>query len=175
MKNLFRLAIGVFVLLLFTGVNFARSKKDFDEVLKSLNIVVDNYTSEKYYEKYEFTNKKTGEKKKFADFEEANRAVFMFLRGELFSRELEELQEQWKEELKLAEETTSNADEANRKNIEEYINKLINLRKKNAQKLEIFIDNIFKKWPDKFTKEEQTFTIRSIKDYNDKHKLIKRE
>ena len=51
----------------------------------------------------------------------------------------------------------------------------MNLRKKNALKLESLAESIFEKWPDKFTKEEKEAILKALKEYNDKHQLIKRE
>jgi hypothetical protein len=52
---------------------------------------------------------------------------------------------------------------------------LFEIRQKNAVKLEGLAAELFKKYPDKFTNDEKEFFMKTIKAYNDKNKLIKRD
>jgi hypothetical protein len=167
--------VSILATLLLVGLVFGRDKADFDKFLKSNVDKVDNSVLEKSYEKIEFTNKKTGEKKKFTDFLKIDRYIYMLLQTDLLSREIEDLYNKWKEELKSAEETPDVENEASKKDIIEYMNKLMELRKKNAEQVEVLVEKIFKKWPDKFTKEEQDYILKTIREYHDKNSLVKRK
>jgi len=175
MKNIFRVyAAAIAILLLCANIGNTKEKKDFNNYLKNLEKTVDQYSTDKYFESHEFTNKKTNEKKKFTDFTEMERTILKIFHGQTLGSDLGDLQDKWKEELKNAEETPDSEDEASKKDVEEFSKKLFELRQKNAVKLESLIEDLFKKYPDKFTNEEKEFFMKSIKTYNDKHKLIKR-
>jgi hypothetical protein len=162
-------------LLLMASFAFARSKADFDKFLKTATDNVANYPTEAHYGKMEFTNKKTNEKKQFADFDEVDRRVYILMQLDLLSRQLEDLHSKWKEELKNAEETPDDANEASKKDVTVYLEKLLALRKQNAEKTEELANGLFKKFPDKFTKEEKDQVIKTMKEYHDKSNLIKRD
>jgi len=167
--------LSIMSLLFLVALVFGRDKSDFEKFLKNNVDRVENSVLEKSYEKLEFTNKKTGEKKKFSDFPEIDRAVYMLMQSDLLSREMEDLYNKWKEELKNAEETPDAESEAGKKDVTAYMEKLMVLRKKNAEQVEGLVDKIFKKWPDKFTKEEQDYTLKNIREYHDKSNLVKRK
>jgi hypothetical protein len=162
-------------LLLMASFAFARGKADFDKFLKTATDKIANYNSDKYYEKLEFSNSKTNEKKKFVDFDEIDRRVYILLQLDLLSRQLEDLHNKWKEELKNAEETPDDANEASKKDVTAYLEKLLVLRKQNAAKTEELANELFKKFPDKFTKEEKDQVLKTMKEYHDKSDLIKRD
>jgi hypothetical protein len=162
------------VLLLCANVSNAREKKDFIGYLKNIEKTTDQYSTDKYFESHEFIDKKTNKKKKFTDFTEMERTILKIFHIQTLGVDLGDTQDKWKEELKNAEETPDSEDEASKKDIEEFSKKLFELRQKNAVKLESLIEDLFKKYSDKFTNEEKEFFIKSIKIYNDKHKLIKR-
>lgn len=174
MKNLLRTFVGVAALLLLSSLVMARGKADFDKFLKSATENVANYNTDAYYAKLEFTNKKTNEKKKFADFDEVDRFVYKLMQTDMLSHQLEELYGKWKEELKNAEETPEEETEASKKDVTAYLDKLMVLRKKNAEQVETMLDELFKKFPNKFTKEEKDYVLKNVKEYHDKHNLIKR-
>ncbi|NIQ13501.1 MAG: hypothetical protein GTO02_03545, partial [Candidatus Dadabacteria bacterium] len=67
--------------------------------IKNFNLV----SSEKSYEKVEFVNSKTGEKKKFTDFDKIDRAIFILKNCDLFSHQMEDLYGKWKIELEDAD------------------------------------------------------------------------
>lgn len=162
--------------LLFTATFVSgREKEDFEKVMKQTATASKDLSSAKYYENLEFSNKKTGEKKKFSDFSELDRQVFTVMLVENFGHDMEELYNKWKEELAKAEDKPDDENEASKKDIAEYMANLTLLRKKNAERLESLLDKMFKKWPDKFTEEEKSLTLKKVRDYHDKHKLIKRE
>jgi hypothetical protein len=166
----------VCVALLFTATFVSgREKEDFEKVMKQTATASKDLSSAKYYENLEFSNKKTGEKKKFSDFSELDRQVFTVMLVENFGHDMEELYNKWKEELAKAEDKPDDENEASKKDIAEYMANLTLLRKKNAERLESLLDKMFKKWPDKFTEEEKSLTLKKVRDYHDKHKLIKRE
>jgi len=175
MRNLLKASIGIVALFMLASFAFARGKADFNKFLKSSTEGVANYSSKEYYEKLEFTNNKTGEKKKFSDFSEVDRAVFMALQADQFSHQLEDLYNKWKEELKNAEETPDDENEASKKDVTQYLEKLFELRKKNAANVEKMVNDLFTKFPDKFTKEEKEHVLKSLTEYHDKHKLIQRK
>jgi hypothetical protein len=166
----------VFLALLFTAT-FAcgREKEDFEKFIKQTATISKDLSSAKFYENLEFTNKKTGEKKKFTDFSELDRQVYTLMLVESFGHDMEDLYNKWKEELAKAEDSPDDEKDASKKDIAEYMARLTLLRKKNAEKLETLADKMFKKWPDKFTEEEKSLTLKTIREYHDKHKLIKRE
>jgi hypothetical protein len=175
MRNLLKASIVAVALVLLANCAFARSKADFNKFLKSSTDNVTNYGSKEFYEKLEFTNKKTGEKKKFADFDEVDRAVFMAMQSDQLSHQLEDLYNKWKEELKNAEETPDDENEASKKDVAQYLEKLLELRKTNAVQVEKMINDLFTKFPDKFTKEEKEYVLKTLTEYHDKHNLIKRK
>lgn len=175
MKNLIRTSLGAMAFLLLVSSAVARSKQDFDKFLKTVTDNAIKYSSEAHYEKLEFTNKQTGEKKKFSDFAEVDRFVFILMQCDVLSHEMEDLYNKWKEELKNAEDAPDDENEANKKDIAQYMEKLLAVRKENSEKVEALVSELFKKWPDKFTKEEQEYITKSIKDYHDKNNLIKRK
>lgn len=175
MKNLIKASIGIVTLCLLASFAFARGKVDFDKFLKSATDNAANYSSEKYYEKLEFTNKKTNEKKKFSDYDEVDRMVFMVMQCNSLSHQLENLYNVWKDELKNAEETPDDETEANKKDVTQYMEKLLELRKTNAVGVEKMVNDLFSKFPDKFTKEEKDYVLKSVTEYHDKHNLIKRK
>lgn len=172
MKNIF---IATLASLLFANMGSAREKQDFEIYLKKVEKIIDQYSTDKYFESQEFTNKKTGEKKKFSDFSEMERNFLKIFHGQTLSVDLGDVQDKWKEELKSAEEAPDSEDEANKKDIEDFSKKLFELRQKNAVKLEGMLEDLFKKYADKFTAEEKEFFTKNIKSYNDKNKLIKRD
>lgn len=174
--NIMKKLIMSFCLIVFLASSvFARGKQDFDKFLKSATSNVTNYSSQKYYEKLEFTNKKTGQKKKFADFSEVDRFVLIVMQCDLLSHEMENLYNKWKEDLKTAEDTPDDESEAGKKEITQYMEKLLVLRKQNAENVERLVAELFKKWPDKFTKEEQEYVTKNIQQYHNKSDLIKRK
>lgn len=166
--------LAVITLLLLVGFGYGRPKQDFAKFLKANRTNFENYSSDKYYEALEVTNKKTGEKKKFADFPEIDRMILKLVRCDTLSHELEDLYNKWKDELKNAEETPEDEKEASKKNVSEYLEKLMTLRKENAEKVEALAGELFKKFPDKFTKEEQEYITKTIRTYHDKNNLVKR-
>jgi hypothetical protein len=174
MKNLVRTTLA-FMAFLFAINLIAAEKKDFEAVLTSLDKAIPNYHTDKFYEKHEFKNKKTGEVKKFSNFGELERAVFIFFQGDKLSHDLEGLYEKWQAELKSAEDKPEDEEDASKKDVEKYLEKLMVLRKKNAEKVESLIADLFKKWPDKFTDKEKDFILKNIKDYHNKNNLIKRD
>jgi hypothetical protein len=174
--NILRVStVAMAFLLCFANLGAAREKKDFNNYLKNVEKIVDQYSTDKYFENHEFTNKKTSENKKFADFSEMERAIMKIFHGQTLGTDLGDTQEKWKEELKNAEETPDSEDEASKKDVEEFSKKLFELRQKNAVKLEGLAAELFKKYPDKFTNDEKEFFMKTIKTYNDKNKLIKRD
>jgi len=174
MKNLVRMTLACMAFLFAINLTLAAEKKDFEAVLTGLENAIPNYHSDKFYEKHEFKNKKTGAVKKFSDFNELERAVFIFFQGDKLSRDLEALYEKWQTELTIAEDKPEDEKDASKKDVEKYLEKLMDLRKKNAEKVESLMTDLFKKWPDKFTDKEKDFILKSIKDYHDKNNLIKR-
>src|SRR5271154_6323076 len=102
----------VAMMLVLCSNLFARPKKDFDNFLTKAENSVQDYSTEAYYDKFEFTNKKTGAKKKFSDFESFEKEVFMIVKGQEISQSLLQVYEKWEEELKTAEITPTNNDEA---------------------------------------------------------------
>lgn len=164
-----------FAFLFTTTLATAREKEDFEKFLKKTASVSKDFSSTKFYETLEFTNKKTGEKKKFTDFSELDRQVYIVMITESFGHEMEELYNKWKEELAMAEDAPENENEASKKDIAEYLSRLTLLRKKNAERLESIVEKMFKKWPDKFTEDEKKLTLKTIREYHDKNKLIKRD
>lgn len=176
MRTLLKASVAaVAFLCLFANISQAREKKDFDTYLKKVGKIVDQYSTDKYYDNQEFTNKTTNEKKKFTDFSEMERAFLKVFHGQTLAMDLGDVQDKWKEELKNAEETPDDAEEASKKDIEEFSAKLFELRQKNAVKLEGMLEGLFKKYSDKFTDEEKEFFMKNVKSYNDKNKLIKRD
>lgn len=175
MKNLFKAFLGAMMFLLLASSVFARDKADFDKFLKNATDSVANYSSEAYYGKLEFTNKKDGAKKKFADFDEIDRRVYMLMQSDLLSHQMEELYNKWKEELKNAEDTPDEENAASKKDVAAYMEKLLTLRKKNAEKVELMANELFNKFPDKFTKEEKDYILKNLTEYHDKSSLIKRK
>lgn len=174
--NILRVStVAMAFLLCFASLGVAREKKDFNNYLKNVEKIVDQYSTDKYFESQEFINKKTSEKKKFADFSEMERAILKIFHGQTLGVDLGDTQDKWKEELKNAEETPDSEDEASKKDVEEFSKKLFELRQKNAVKLEGLAAELFKKYPDKFTNDEKEFFMKTIKTYNDKNKLIKRD
>ena len=167
--------LSIMALLLLVGLVFGRDKSDFEKFLKNSVNKVENCILEKSYDKLEFTNNKTGEKKKFSDFPEIDRSIYTFMQSDLLSREMEDLYNKWKEELKNAEETPDTKSEASKKDVTAYMEKLMVLRKKNAEQVEALVEKMFKKYPDKFTKEEQNYVLKTIREYHDKSNLIKRK
>src|SRR5581483_4390616 len=158
-----RSLLSLVTILLATGFVSARTKQDFDKFLKQTASQVENYPNEKYYESLEFTNPKTNEKKKFSDFPKVDRFIFMLIKCDTLSREMEDLYNKWDEELKKAEDTPDDASEASKKDVTNYMNKLMTLRKQNAEKVESMVGELFKQYPDKFTKEEQDYIIKSVR------------
>lgn len=175
MRNLFRASIGMLALLLIASFVFARDKADFDKFLKAATDNVANYSTEAHYGKMEFINKKTNEKNKFTDFDEVDRQVFIITQTHSLSHQLEDLYNKWKEELKIAEETPDDKNTASKKDVAAYLDKLVPLRKKNAEKVEQMTNEMFKKFPDKFTKEEKEYVLKTMQDFHDKNNLIKRK
>jgi len=166
----------VSIALLFTATFVSgREKEDFEKAIKQTATISKDLNSTKFYENIEFSNKKTGEKKKFSDFSELDRQVYTIMLVESFGHDMEDLYNSWKEELAKAEDDPGDKKDASKKDIAEYMATLTLLRKKNAEKLESLIDKMFKKWPDKFTEEEKSLSLKTVRDYHDKHKLIKRE
>lgn len=174
MRNIFRVCLVAF-LCTFASLGEAREKKDFEGYLKNINKVIDQYSSDKYFESQDFVNKQTDEKKKFSEFGEMERAILKIFHGQTLSVDMGEAQDKWKEELKGAEETPDSDEEASKKDIEDYTKKLMEIRKKNAVKLEGMIEELYKKYPKEFTADEKEFFAKTIKSYNDKNKLIKRD
>lgn len=173
--KIFKTFIVCFAFLFTTSLATAREKEDFEKFLKKTASVSKDFSSPKYYEVLEFTNKKTGEKKKFSDFSELDRQIYMAMVTENFGHEMEELYNKWKEELANAEDAPENENEASKKDIAEYLSRLTLLRKKNAERLESLVEKMFKKWPDKFTEDEKKLTLKTIRENHDKSKLIKRD
>lgn len=163
------------VLFLFLSTGLATEKKAFDEFLKKATNASKGIPNEKEYEKFEFTNSKTGEKKKFADFPEVDRTSFIISRLQQFEYNLASVYEKWEEELKKAEDAVEEEAEANKKDVEAYMKELMDIRKACAIKLEQLLEDLFKKHPNAYTKEEQEHILKSAKDFHDKHKLIKRD
>lgn len=175
MRNIFKVFTGIVAFLLLTSLAFARDKADFDKFLKTATDNVANYPTKAHYDKMEFTNKKTNEKKKFADFDEVDRQVFIIMQTDSLSHQLEDLYNKWGEELKNAEETPDDENAASKKDVTAYMDKLMALRKKNAEKVEQMTNEMFNKFPDKFTKEEKEYILKAIQEYHDKNNLIKRK
>jgi len=175
MKNLLKTFVGVTALLMLSSIAFARGKADFDKFLKGATDNVASYGTEAHYAKQEFTNKQTGEKKKFADFDDVDKHVYMTMQTDILSHQLEDLYNKWKEELKNAEDTPDDENEASKKDVTAYMDKLMALRKKNAEQVEKMVNDLFSKWPNKFTKEEKDYVLKNVQAYHDKHNLIKRK
>lgn len=170
-----KILAALFLLPLLTTSAFGREKKDYDEVLKRFDNIISQYSTEKYYEDQEFKNKKTGVVKKFDDFTDVQKFTFFILSGISLHGSLEEMHNHWLEELNKAEETVSDPSEASKKDVQDYLRKLRDLRRKNAVKLEGLANEFFDKWPNEVTQEEKKFLLKTIQDYHDKHNLIKRD
>lgn len=173
MKNILKVGL-VILLFLCASTVFAKTKKSFSDILNSTKKEIKEYTEDSFYDKFEFTNKKTGAKRKFGDFSTVERRVFIILAGEKLNQLLLEFYEKWQEELKTAEESPKATEDASKNNIEKYMEKLLVLRKEHAEKLEKITTDLFKDYPDKFTQEEKDFTLKRIRDFNDKYSLITR-
>ncbi len=167
--------VAVAIVLAVASISFAKSKSEFEKTLKNVETVVNGYDKENFYEKFEFTNKKTGKPKKFLEFTPVQRAVFIAMQMNAINHSIEEIYNKWQEELKGAEEHPSEEGEASKKEVEEYLTKLMEFRKAGAVKLESSIDSTFEKWPDEFTDEEKENIKKNMREYHDKNHLIKRD
>ncbi len=147
----------------------SREKKDFEKVLKDYGTLINDYSKESHYDKYEFPKNK-----KFKDFSEPQRFALFILTGLTLNKSLEEMENHWLEELEKAEDMPADP-EASKKDVKKYLDSLFELRKTNAVKLEGLIDDFLKKFPKELTEEEKGYLIKSVKDYHDKNKLIKRD
>jgi hypothetical protein len=172
MRTLFKFLAVALLVPAIAATAFSKDKKEYEDHLKKLEYSVNNYSTEKYYDGYSFTNKKTGIKKKFKDFEELQKFLFFIMTGNVLDRELEDYGTKLKED--LASPDVASGD-ATKKDLRNYLEKLTDLRKSNAVKLEALIEELFTKWPDEFTKEEQDYISKSVREYHDKHNLIKRD
>jgi hypothetical protein len=171
LKGLF----GVLALLVFVNFTFAKSKKDFEHALSGIEVITKSFDTEEFYESIEFTNKKTKEKKKFSDFTPLQKSVFVVMQMDVINRSLGELYNKWMEELKKAKDKPDDPEEASKKDIRSYLARLLSHRKNGASKLESKMEQMFKKYPDDFTEEEQKHMLNMIREYNDKNKLIERK
>ena len=163
-------ALAIFFLL-FAAVANAKDKKDYENYLSKATNSIENYANDKAYETYQFINKKTGEKKKFADFSEMDRLIFFVLRGNAIDHELEDTYYQWQEQLEKFDENSGMTKEE----LNSFLDKLFELRKRNAAKVENLVDKLFLKFPNEFTAEEKKYLTDSIREYHDKYNLVKRD
>lgn len=175
MNHLLKFFFAIFVVSTCTSTGFCVEKKDYEEFVKKTDKTIKEYATEKYYDELKFTNKETGEQKSFKDFTPMQKFIFFVMRGTALDHELEEVYNKWKENLKSAEEKPGDDKEASKADLEKYMSNLMESRKKNAVKIEGLVSELFKKWPDEFTKEEKETFLKSLKEYHDKNNLIKRE
>jgi hypothetical protein len=173
--KLFKGLFSVLAVLVFANLTFAKSKKDFDHALNGVEVITKSFDTDKFYETIEFTNKKTNEKKKFSDFTPLQRSVFIVMQMDVINRSLGELYGKWEEELKKAKDKPDNPEEASKREIRIYLAKLLSCRKTAASKLETKMEDMFKKYPDDFTEEEQKHMLNMVHEYNDKNKLVERK
>lgn len=167
--------LAICFLFIFSNLTFATPKADFDSMLNKVRFIIEHYTVEKSYEKWEFTNKTTKEKKKFSDFTELERRIFFFMRGQKLDNDFLNLYNAWVEEAKKAEDKPTDANEASKEDVKKYMEQLQQFQKQNAVIVEKLLEEVFAKWPDKFTKEEKEYLLKSTKEFHDTNKLIERK
>jgi len=151
-----------------------RSKAEYESELKDLTKFLGNFSNEDFYKNYNFVHKKTGEKKKFSDFDELHKKIFYLMQIEKLTFKLENLKKQWQKELDFIDPTVDDPAIAKKDDIEKYIQQISILREKTARDYEDFIHGLFKKFPDDFTEDEKKYILKKVTSYHDKNKLIER-
>lgn len=167
-------------MLFLVGIASAQTPKkktDYEDYLKRASEAIDMFDKEDFYKKFNFKHKVTEEVKKFSDFTPFERAIFYILQAERFSKHLEYIEDTWLHEmLNISKLNIEQSDQetARKDDIEKYVKELHQIRKKTAVKYENLLEKVFKDFPSDFTEKEKTFMKKTIKDYNDKNKLIQR-
>ena len=177
---------------------------DYEKVLKYFTTWSDNLSNPEHWKKVTFTNRKTKEVRKFTDLSDYEKHIFYFMSAEKLSNEMKRMSGFWEDELKKfkapkekpkdkddEDEDQTKADkkepkkeekkddplakEATKADVEKYCKQLLDIRKKTAVRYEALADKLFTTFKEKFTKEEIEQTMKQIRDFHDKEKLIERK
>ncbi len=135
-----------------------------------------------YKEKFTFKDKKTGETKKLNELPKFEQQIFFLMMADQLTRKLGSTYEEWQEDFSQlgkseAKEDITDADDmvAQKQHVEKLLQRLLELRKKTAVKVEKITEEVFKTYSDKFTDQEKKLFLKKIKEYHDKNKLINRK
>jgi hypothetical protein len=162
MKKLLCATVAFF---LFLGGISATEKTPFESTLVKIKSTIENYQKDEFHENL---FKKEEEKKKFKGLEDVDKRTYILIFGIEVAATLTSLSDVWEDEFKKAGDGSDI--EASKADVRKYIDELLVLRKENATKLEELATQLFKDFPDKFTKEEQEFTLKRLKDFSAKLK-----
>jgi hypothetical protein len=141
----------------------ATEKTAFESTLTKLKSNLENFQDNKFQESL---IKKEEDKKKFKNLSELEKKTYTLIFGIEINAKLTNLHSIWQEELKKATDDCEEI-EANKEEIQKYIDELLEIRKDYAVKVEEVAVQLFKDYPNNFTKEEQEFTLKKLKDFKE--------
>jgi hypothetical protein len=169
---------------------------DYEQVMKKFTDWSENLSNPEHWKGTKLRNKKTGEVVLFEKLPEFEQRVFYVISAENLSTRLKDMQTAWEKELaelkknpppedkKEKEEKKSwvdkeKADDSGKKtarqtDVEQYLAKLLELRKATAVRYEAMLEKLFTDYKDKFSEEERKHNMQAIREWHDKEKLIDR-
>ena len=127
---------------------------------------IENYQKDEFHEN--LFKKEEKIKKKFKGLAPLEKRSYILIFCINAISILDNLSNAWEDELKQAGEGTET--EASKEDVQKYLDTLLELRKENIAKTEEFAVQLFKDFPDNFTKEEQEFALKKLKDFRAKLK-----
>jgi len=175
---------------------------DYEEAIKYFELWIENVSKKDYYKDTSLVHKETKKETKFTDLTKLEKHVIYLWQAEKLTNLLIDMEKKWKHELfllKIQEAAKQKTEEeiarrhrrpepepepepesdeskvATTENVEKYLKKLKDLRKKHAVRFEALAEKIFTDFKDKFPKKDSDNFLRRLRKWHDDQKLIDRK
>lgn len=168
-------------LLIFVAGFFDEPKAttdDYQSYIKKYEQISEKLFDKMYWDNFEIINKKTNKNSKFNSLSEIEKKTFIIALAQQVSTEMAKIQNSWENELDLyknPEYKSSNPKVCKPPEIEVFIRKIVDSRKKMATKFEEFISQYCKEFEKEVTEPELKILSKKIKEYHDSFNLVQRK
>lgn len=153
--------------------------KDYETYLERYKTHSNNLANKKFWEATSLRNKDTGKVVSWKDTPDKDRRLVVMMFADRVSVEMRTLHGHWMKEVAKLKNFKDSGKElpegaATLEEVEEYLAKLMHLRKDTAVKYEKLAEQYFKDFDKEYTKDEVAKHLKSIRDWHDEEKLIER-
>lgn len=151
---------------------------DYELVLTKFKTVSNKLFDIESWKQFEIISKKNGQKNKFSILNNIEKKTFIIMLSQQITVDMAKMQSGWEHELDLyknPEYKSDNPKVSKPKDIEEFIRKLLIIRKKHAENIEKFTDEFVEEFKTEITEPEAKVMVNKIKQFHDSFNLVERK